>query len=50
MYVCMYVFSLREKEKEHEQGREREREPQGLHMISAEPDLGLELTNQEIMM
>ena len=33
---------------ERERERERERIPSGLHAVSAEPDLGLDLTNCEI--
>ena len=36
---------------ERQRGREREGEriPSRLHAVSAEPDVGLELTNREIM-
>ena len=50
---CLLI--LREKEREQEQGRgregvrERERIPSRLHTGSVEPDVGLELTNCEIM-
>ena len=43
----------RDRERENEQGRGREREreriPTRLLIISTEPDVGLELTNCEIM-
>ena len=42
-----------EREQAHEQGRGRERGreriPSKLHAVSAEPDVGLDLTNCEIM-
>ena len=51
----VYLF-LRERDTEHEQGRGREREGDteseggpGLRAVSTEPDVGLELTNLEIM-
>ena len=43
----------REREREHEWGkgaeRERQRIPSRLRAVSTEPDVGLELTNGEIM-
>ena len=54
-----FVYSERKRERErersheHEEGsgreRGRERTPSRLHAVSAEPDVGLELTNCEIM-
>ena len=43
--------SAREREREQEQGRgrERERESQADSAVSTEPDVGLELTNCEIV-
>ena len=48
--VLLYLF-LRETEQAGEGQREREREriPSRLHTVSTEPDVGLELTNREIM-
>ena len=44
---------LKEREREHEQGRGRERGreriPSRLHVVNAELDVGLNLTNREIM-
>ena len=46
---------MREREREHEQGRsrgrgrERERFPSKLCIVSAEPDVGLNRMNHEIM-
>ena len=44
---------MREREREREQGRGRERRretiPGRLHAVSAEPDMGLKLTNREIV-
>ena len=55
-FLNVYLFILRkreEKEREREQGRDREKEreriPTSLHAVSAEPDMGLDLTNCEIM-
>ena len=39
----------RGREKEGERGRERGRIPSRLHIVSPEPDSGLELMNHEIM-
>ena len=52
MYICMYVcVCVREKERERERERERKegRIPDGLCTVNAEPDMGFDLTNQEIM-
>ena len=44
LFVCLFIYFERERE------RERESEnPSRLHPVSAEPDVGLELTNHEIM-
>ena len=40
---------MRENERERERERERDRESQADCTVSAEPDVGLELTNCEIM-
>ena len=57
-YLLIYFEREREREKERERehawgrGREREGEresPSRLHTVSAEPDMGLELMNSEIM-
>ena len=49
----VYLFILRETERERERAQERQREgernPSRLCTVSAGPDLGLELTNREIM-
>ena len=53
----MFVYFLRERERERERERmiregaeiEGERIPSRLHVISAEPNEGLELTNHDIM-
>ena len=51
----MFIYFEREKEREHVQAgerqrvRERERIPSSLHTISMEPDVGLDVTNHEIM-
>ena len=47
----MFIFILRERAGEGQREREREREriPSRLHVTSAEPEAGLELTNCEIM-
>ena len=39
----------RQRERERETERERERIPRRLCTVSTEPDVSLELTNQEIM-
>ena len=43
--IIFLMFILRERERE----RERERIPSRLHTVSTEPDVGLGLTNCEIM-
>ena len=52
LFFNVYLF-LRERESTHELGRDRERGrermPSRFHAISTEPDVGLELTNWEIM-
>ena len=49
----MYLFILREKKRERagegQRERERERIPSRFHTVSTEPNVGLELTNPEIM-
>ena len=45
---------MRERDTEYEQGRAREGDPESeagsrLRAVSTEPDMGLELTNREIM-
>ena len=51
-FFKVYLFICREKDREHEQGRGRERGreriPSRLHVVSTEPDAGLELTNWEV--
>ena len=57
IYLFMYLFmreGQRERERDWEQGRGRERgterpPPSRLRTVSSEPDVGLELTNREIM-
>ena len=48
-----FIYFERERERERVQGRGREkgraRIPSRLHTVSAEPNIGLELTNREIM-
>ena len=51
----MFIFE-RERERQHEQGRGKEREGDEeskagsrLRAVSTEPDVGLELTNREIV-
>ena len=51
---CFLMFILWEREREEEQGegqreREGERIPSRLHTVTAEPDVGLETTNCEII-
>ena len=53
---CLFIYFEGERESVCEQGRGgterergRERIPSRLHTISAEPDVGLDLTNCEIM-
>ena len=41
----MFIFE-RKRGRAREQGRGRERIPSKLHAVSAEPDVGLDLTNQ----
>ena len=52
-FFNVYLFILREKEREREQGRGRhrgrERIPSRLYTVSTEPDVGLTLTNCELM-
>ena len=49
----MFIYSEREtastQAREGQRERERERVPSRLHVVSTEPDIGLDLTNQEIM-
>ena len=40
---------VKERESERERERERENTPSRLHTVSAEPNMGLELMNHEIM-
>ena len=51
--IYFYLFILREREREHKWGleqRQRERESHpGSVLLGAEPDVGLELMNHEIM-
>ena len=50
--LIIYLFiQLGEIERKQGRGRERRRGriPSRLHTVSAEPDVGLELTSQEIM-
>ena len=50
IFFNVYLFREREREKVEEGRREREREnPKQAPTLSAEPDLGLEPTNCEIM-
>ena len=48
--MFIYLFWERERESKQRRGRERGRQriPSRLHAVSAEPDVGLELTNREI--
>ena len=48
--INIYLF-LRERQQVRERQRERGRQriPSSLHAVSAEPNVGLELTNHEIM-
>ena len=52
-FFLVFIYFERERMHVHEQGRDREREreriPSRLRAVSAEPDVGLELTNHEIM-
>ena len=50
-FLSLFVCFERKTERDHEQGRGRGREgiPSRLHTVSTEPDVGLELTNPEIM-
>ena len=53
-FYSLFIYFEREKEEDSmcEQGRgreETERIPNRLHAVSAEPDLGLDPTNREIM-
>ena len=45
--MCIYLE--REGERAQGRGRERERIPRRLHTLSADPNMGLELLNREIM-
>ena len=52
LFFFLFVYLvLRERASKQEWGREREREriPSRLCTVSAEPDLGPELTNHEVM-
>ena len=51
LHIFLHLFVLREREREREGEREREREKesQAGSTVSAEPDLGLDLRNSEIM-
>ena len=52
-FLGLFIYFEREKERELEQGRGRERGrqriPSRLHMVSAEPNVGLKPMNSEIM-
>ena len=52
-FMLVYIFRERERKREREGGRgterEKERSPSKLHTVSAEPDVGLNPTNCEIM-
>ena len=51
----MFIYLLRgtsgeeQREREREREREKERIPSRLRTVSTEPDVGLEVTNHEIM-
>ena len=49
----VYLFILRERDRKYGRGRERQREreriPSRLCAVSAEPDVGLDPTNHEVM-
>ena len=45
----MFIYLEREGERTQGRGRERERIPRRLHTVSADPNMGLELMNREIM-
>ena len=57
MLICLFIF--RERERDKDRGtetasggrveRRRERIPRRLHDVSTEPNVGLELTNSEVM-
>ena len=59
IHFLKFIYFERERERQHEhkwrRGRERERErereriPSRLQIVSTEPDLGLKLTDHEIM-
>ena len=46
-FGCLFIYF--EKEREREWGRGRERIPRRLYTVSAEPNVGLKVTNHEIM-
>ena len=52
-FLKMFIYLFQERERErgnmHRKGRERERIPTRVHAVSAEPDVGLNPTNCEIM-
>ena len=47
IHLCLYSIFLRERAGKGR--REREEIPSRLHTVSAQPNVGLELTNREIM-
>ena len=49
MYLFIYLFTYLLREQAGKGQRERERELSRVLAVSAEPDVGLELTNREIM-
>ena len=50
VFLIKFIYFERERERKREQGRGRQRESQaGSQAVSAEPNVGLELTNREIM-
>ena len=48
-FLSLFILRDRESRGVAERERERERIPGRLHAVRAEPDVGLELTNYEIM-
>ena len=50
MHLLKFIYFEREREHTQWRGRERGRKriPSRLHAVSAEPDVGLDLTNREI--
>ena len=53
MFFEVYLFTLRQRERKRAgkglREREGERVPSKLHAVGEEPDVGLKLTNHEIM-